>query len=619
MKGKEAYEKKIRDIVLNLPEKPGCYQYLDESGTVIYVGKAKNLKRRVSSYFIKEQQTDKTRVLVSKISDLKYVVVKTEWDALLLENNLIKRYKPRYNILLKDDKSYPSICITREEFPRVFKCRKIEKNGSEYFGPYSHVATLNGLMEIIYSAYSLRTCHLPLSEKGIEAGKYKECLNYHMKKCKAPCIGYQSRREYAEQVNEIREILRGKIGGLKAQMRAEMSELAKELKFEQAQEIKNRYDIISTFEERSRVVDMNLDNVDVYNIEKSEQTYFVNYMHVTSGCINQAFTFEYHDKMDENQSDVLLEGIVEMRKKYKSTAKEIIVPFKPDTDINGITCTVPQRGEKMKLLELSKLNVMQYKADRLKSADKLNPDQKYTRLLKQLKELLQMEKTPFRIECFDNSHIQGTDAVAACVVYENGRPSRKDYRLYNIKSGAGGDDYGSMYEVLSRRYKRCLKEEIPLPDLVIVDGGKGQMTIAREVSDELGINLNIAGLVKNNRHRTEGLLFGFPQMEVGVKPDSELFRLLEQMQEEVHRVAISFHRKKREKRQVSSELTEIPGIGPKSAEELLKKFKSVKGVSRGTVDEIAEIVGPAKAKIIVEYFKKENNNNEDCNTESNLG
>lgn len=619
MKGKEAYEKKIRDIVLNLPEKPGCYQYLDESGTVIYVGKAKNLKRRVSSYFIKEQQTDKTRVLVSKISDLKYVVVKTEWDALLLENNLIKRYKPRYNILLKDDKSYPSICITREEFPRVFKCRKIEKNGSEYFGPYSHVATLNGLMEIIYNAYSLRTCHLPLTEKGIKAGKYKECLNYHMKKCKAPCIGYQSRREYAEQVNEIREILRGKIGGLKAQMRAEMSELARELKFEQAQEIKNRYDIISTFEERSRVVDMNLDNVDVYNIEKSEQTYFVNYMHVTSGCINQAFTFEYHDKMDENQSDVLLEGIVEMRKKYKSTAKEIIVPFKPDTDINGITWTVPQRGEKMKLLELSKLNVMQYKADRLKSADKLNPDQKYTRLLKQLKELLQMEKTPFRIECFDNSHIQGTDAVAACVVYENGRPSRKDYRLYNIKSGAGGDDYGSMYEVLSRRYKRCLEEEIPLPDLVIVDGGKGQMTIAREVSDELGINLNIAGLVKNNRHRTEGLLFGFPQMEVGVKPNSELFRLLEQMQEEVHRVAISFHRKKREKRQVSSELTEIPGIGPKSAEELLKKFKSVKGVSRGTVDEIAEIVGPAKAKIIVEYFKKENNNNEDCNTESNLG
>lgn len=615
MKGKEAYEKRLKDIVLNLPEKPGCYQYLDESGTVIYVGKAKNLKRRVSSYFIKDQQTDKTKVLLSNVSDLRYVVVKTEWDALLLENNLIKRYKPKYNILLKDDKSYPSICITREEFPRVFKCRKVERNGSEYYGPYSHVATLNGLMEIIYSAYSLRTCSLPLSEKGISSGKYKECLNYHMKKCKAPCIGNQSKEEYNAQVNEIREILKGKIGGLKAEMRAEMAGFAKELKFEQAQEIKEKYDIISAFEEKSRVVDMNLDNVDVYNIEKSDHNYFINYMHVTAGCINQAFTFEYHDKMDENQSDILLEGIVEMRKKYKSTAKEIIVPFEPDTEFEGITWSVPQRGEKKKLLELSKLNVMQYKADRLKSADKLNPDQKYARLMNQLRELLQMEKTPFKIECFDNSHSQGTDAVAACVVYENGRPSRKDYRLYNIKSGVGGDDYGSMYEVLSRRYRRMIDEDSPLPDLVIVDGGKGQMTIAKEVSDELGINLNIAGLVKNNRHRTEGLLYGFPQMEVGVKPDSELFRLLEQMQEEVHRVAISFHRKKRGKRQISSALTEIPGIGEKSAEELLRKFKSVKGVSRGTIEELAAVVGPAKAKVIVEYFK--NTNNENGNTEGN--
>ena len=615
MKGKEAYEKRLKDIVLNLPEKPGCYQYLDESGTVIYVGKAKNLKRRVSSYFIKDQQTDKTKVLLSNVSDLRYVVVKTEWDALLLENNLIKRYKPKYNILLKDDKSYPSICITREEFPRVFKCRKVERNGSEYYGPYSHVATLNGLMEIIYSAYSLRTCSLPLSEKGISSGKYKECLNYHMKKCKAPCIGNQSKEEYNAQVNEIREILKGKIGGLKAEMRAEMAGFAKELKFEQAQEIKEKYDIISAFEEKSRVVDMNLDNVDVYNIEKSDHNYFINYMHVTAGCINQAFTFEYHDKMDENQSDILLEGIVEMRKKYKSTAKEIIVPFEPDTEFEGITWSVPQRGEKKKLLELSKLNVMQYKADRLKSADKLNPDQKYARLMNQLRELLQMEKTPFKIECFDNSHSQGTDAVAACVVYQNGRPSRKDYRLYNIKSGVGGDDYGSMYEVLSRRYRRMIDEDSPLPDLVIVDGGKGQMTIAKEVSDELGINLNIAGLVKNNRHRTEGLLYGFPQMEVGVKPDSELFRLLEQMQEEVHRVAISFHRKKRGKRQISSALTEIPGIGEKSAEELLRKFKSVKGVSRGTIEELTAVVGPAKAKVIVEYFK--NTNNENGNTEGN--
>ena len=604
MKGKEAYDKRLKLIVQNLPEKPGCYQYLDEQGTVIYVGKAKNLKRRVSSYFIKENQTDKTRMLVSKISDLKYIVVETEWDAFLLENNLIKRYKPRYNILLKDDKTYPSICITREEYPRVFKTRKIIRNGSEYYGPFSHTGTLNGLLQIVSQAYKVRTCHLPLSEDSIKAGKFKECLEYHIKNCPAPCMGHISRSEYNAQIAEIREILKGHSQELTRSMMQEMKKLSSEMRFEEAQEVKVRFDTIMEFREKSRVVDTGLDNVDVYNIDNDEDVVFVNYLHVAGGCINQAFTFEYKRKMDESLDEMLMLAIVEMRNRYHSTAREIIVPFLPEAEITGVTWTVPQKGEKKKLLELSALNVKQYRADRLKRSDKLNPEQKHVRLMKELGTLLGMEKTPLRIECFDNSHISGTDAVAACVVYENGKPSRKDYRLYNIKSGAGGDDYGSMYEVMMRRWMRAVEEGSAMPDLVIVDGGKGQMTIAKEVIDNLNISINIAGLVKNAHHKTSGLLYGFPQMEVGVKPDSELFRLLEQMQDEVHRVAISFHKKKRSKRQTHSELTDIKGIGENTATALIKKFKSVKRISEANLEELSNEIGKAKAETVYNWFHK---------------
>ena len=604
MKGKEAYEKRLKLIVQNLPEKPGCYQYLDELGTVIYVGKAKNLKRRVSSYFIKENQTDKTRMLVSKISDLKYIVVETEWDAFLLENNLVKRYKPRYNILLKDDKTYPSICITREEYPRVFKTRKIIRNGSEYYGPFSHSGTLNGLLQIVSQAYKIRTCRLPLSEDSIKTGKFKECLEYHIKNCPAPCMGHISRSEYNEQIAEIREILKGRSQELTRSMMQEMKHLASEMRFEEAQVVKERFDTIMEFREKSRVVDTGLDNVDVYSIDNDEDVVFVNYLHVAGGCINQAFTFEYKRKMDESLDEMLMLAIVEMRSRYHSTAREIIVPFLPEAEITGVTWTVPQKGEKKKLLELSALNVKQYRADRLKRSDKLNPEQKHVRLMKELGTLLGMEKTPLRIECFDNSHISGTDAVAACVVYENGKPSRKDYRLYNIKSGAGGDDYGSMYEVMMRRWMRAVEEGSAMPDLVIVDGGKGQMSIAKEVIDNLNISINIAGLVKNAHHKTSGLLYGFPQMEVGVKPDSELFRLLEQMQDEVHRVAISFHKKKRSKRQTHSELTDIKGIGENTATTLIKKFKSVKRISEANLEELSNEIGKAKAETVYNWFHK---------------
>ena len=604
MKGREAYEKHLKLIVQNLPEKPGCYQYLDEQGIVIYVGKAKNLKRRVSSYFIKENQTDKTRMLVSRISDLKYIVVETEWDAFLLENNLIKRYKPRYNILLKDDKTYPSICITKEEFPRVFKTRKIIRNGSEYYGPYSHVGTLNGLLQIISEAYRIRTCRLPLTADAIKAGKFRECLEYHIKKCPAPCLGRISKEDYNAQIAEIREILKGRSQELTRRMMQDMKSLASDMRFEEAQAIKVKYDTIMEFRERSRVVDTGLDNVDVYSIDQDEDVVFVNYLHVSGGCINQAFTFEYKRKMDETLEEMLMLAIVEMRGRYHSTAREIIVPFMPETEYNGVTWTVPQKGEKKKLLELSALNVKQYRADRLKRSDKLNPEQKHTRLMKELGNLLGMDKTPFRIECFDNSHISGTDAVAACVVYQNGKPCRKDYRLYNIKSGAGGDDYGSMYEVMMRRWMRALDEGNPMPDLVIVDGGKGQMSVAKEVVDNLQISINIAGLVKNDRHKTSGLLYGFPQLEVGVKPDSELFRLLEQMQEEVHRVAISFHKKKRSKRQTHSELTDIKGIGENTATALIKRFKSVKRIKEASLEELTSEIGKSKAETIYNWYHK---------------
>lgn len=608
MKEKETYEKRLKLIVQNLPERPGCYQYLDEQGVVIYVGKAKNLKRRVSSYFIKESQTRKTKILVSRIADIKYIVVETEWDAFLLENNLIKQHKPRYNILLKDDKTYPSICITDEEFPRVFKTRKIIRNGSEYYGPYSHMGTLNGMLEIVSHAYKIRTCRLPLTEINIKSGKFKECLQYHIKRCPAPCIGLITADEYNVQIREIREILKGNSKELTRNMLQKMKALSAEMRFEEAQALKLRYDTIMEFSEKSRVVDIGLDNVDVYSIDNDEDVIFVNYLHVSDGCINQAFTFEYKRKMDETLEEMLMMAVVEMRNRYHSTAREIIVPFMPETEFEGVTWTVPQRGEKKKLLDLSALNVKQYRADRLKRSDKLNPEQKQLRLMRSLGKTLGMEKTPLRIECFDISHISGTDAVAACVVYENGKPSRKDYRLYNIKSGAGGDDYGSMYEVLTRRWRRALEETGPLPDLVIVDGGKGQMSIAKEVAENLGIKINIAGLVKNSRHKTEGLLYGFPQSQVGIKPDGELFRLLEQMQEEVHRVAISFHKRKRSKRLTGSELTEINGIGEKTAELLIKRFKSVKRVAEANIEELTETVGKAKGKIIFDWFQNESSN-----------
>lgn len=599
----DIYDKKLKLIVQNLPEKPGCYQYLDEHGRVIYVGKAKNLKRRVASYFIKDTQTDKTRMLVSKINDLKYIVVKTEWDAFLLENNLIKRYKPKYNILLKDDKSYPSICITREDYPRVFKTRKVIKNGSEYYGPYSHIGTVNALMQIIAQVYKVRTCRLPLTEDRINSGKYKECLEYHIKKCMAPCTANQSKEAYNNQIKEIRQIVKGQSGTLTKDMMSEIKRLSAELKFEDAAVIKQKYDTIMEFREKSRVVDMGLNNVDVYNIDNDDDTVFINYMHVTDGCINQAFTFEYKRRMEEPLEELLLMAIVEMRGRYKSNSREIIVPFLPHTEIEGVGWTVPQKGEKRKLLELSGLNVKQYRADRLKQSDKLNPEQKHVRLMKELGNLLGLDKPPLRIECFDNSHISGTDAVAACVVYENGKPLKKEYRLYNIKSGAGGDDYGSMNEVLTRRWKRLLDESGKLPDLVIVDGGKGQMTVAKDVIDTLNISISIAGLVKNSKHKTEGLLYGFPQMQVGVKPDSELFRLLEQMQDEVHRVAITFHKKKRSERQTHSSLTDIKGIGPESATKLIKEFKSVKRLSMASLEELTSCVGKSRAEILFKWFK----------------
>ncbi len=612
MKETETYREKIRQIVLNLPETPGCYQYLDETGKVIYVGKAKNLKRRVSSYFNKEHESAKTRMLVSRIRDIKYVVVGTEWDALLLENNLIKKYKPRYNILLKDDKTYPSICITNEDFPRVFKTRKIINNGSEYYGPYSHVSTLNGLMELIHSLYRVRSCRLMLTEEQIKAGKFRDCLEYQIKNCNAPCIGNETKEEYKVQIDEIREILRGHSVGIEQNLKEKMKDLAACLKFEQAQIMKEKVTILSSFRQRSQVISDLSENIDIFSISQDEDgIVFVNYMHVTEGCINQAFTFEFKNKADDSIEDLFLTSIIQIRSRYGSNAREIIVPFMPGTQLNGINWCVPQRGERLKLLKLSELNVRQYRADRLKRNDKLNPEQKHVRILKELQKTLGMEQIPMRIECFDNSHIQGTDAVASCVVFEAGKPSRKDYRLYNIKSGAGGDDYASMNEVLERRYTRILKEEGKLPDLVIVDGGKGQMAIAYQVADSLNITLNIAGLVKNSRHKTEGLIYGKDMLVAGIKPDSELFRFLENMQEEVHRVAISFHRKKRSKRQTSSELTQIEGIGEKTAAELLKKFKSVKRIAEASGEELATVTGAAKAAKLFTYF---HNGNESSNT-----
>ena len=605
---KEENEKRLaylKGIVLNLPDSPGCYQYLNEEGKIIYVGKAKKLKRRVSSYFNKDQQSDKTRMLVSKIFDIKYVVVKTEQDALLLENNLIKRYKPRYNILLKDDKTYPSICVTNEYFPRVFKTRQIDRRGGTYYGPYSHYPTLQYLLEIIKKLYPLRSCNLALTPDNIARGKFQTCLEYHIKNCKAPCIGRQSRDEYMKNINEIKEILKGNTSEICRGMMSEMQSLATEMRFEEAQEIKKRFDILDNYRAKSEVVPFIYNNIDVFSIGVDGTTAFINYLHIASGSINQAFTFEYKKKLDETEEELLISGIIEMRERYKSTSKEIIVPFPIDLNLENVTVTIPQKGDKKKLLELSQMNVKQYRADRLKQAEKLNPEQKSVRLMKELQELLKLDKMPYQIECFDNSNISGTDAVAGCVVFKKAKPSKKDYRKYTIKTVEGPDDYASMKEVVRRRYSRIIDEQGTLPDLIITDGGKGQMECVREVvEDELGLSIPIAGLAKDDRHRTNELLFGFPQVVIGVKTDSELFRLLTQIQDEVHRYAITFHRDKRSKHQVESELDTIKGIGEKTKTALLKEFKSVKRIREATPEQLEAVVGKSKAKIIAENLRK---------------
>lgn len=598
---KKKIDEYLKGIVLNLPETPGCYQYLNDEGEIIYVGKAKNLKRRVYSYFSKEHQSRKTALLVSKIRDIKYVVVNTEEDALLLENNLIKRYKPRYNVLLKDDKTYPSICVTNEYFPRIFKTRKIIRNGSTYFGPYSHIPTLNSLLELIKNLYPLRTCHLPLSPENIRNGKFNVCLEYHIKNCKGPCIGLESHEEYMKYIQEAKEILKGNTAEIGRQMMREMQELASEMRFEEAQVIKQKYDLIENYRSKSEVVSQILHNIDVFSIEDDDQSAFINYLHVTNGCINQAFTFEYKKRMNESAVDLLALGITEMRERYHSLSKEIIIPFPINLEMENITFTIPQKGEKKKLLELSLMNVKQYKLDRLKQSEKLNPEQKSVRLMKEIQQALNLEKLPLQIECFDNSNISGSDAVAACVVFKKCKPSKQDYRKYHIRTVVGPDDYASMKEVVRRRYSRAIEEQTPLPDLIITDGGKGQMEVVREVvEDELHLQIPIAGLAKDDRHRTHELLYGFPPAVIGLKQDSPLFRLLTQIQDEVHRFAITFHRNERSKHQIASELDQIKGIGEKTKTELLKHFKSVKRIREASTEELEKIVGKSKARILQE-------------------
>ena len=595
----------LKGIVNNLPESPGIYQYLNAENTIIYVGKAKNLKRRVSSYFNREHPNGKTRILVTKIADIRYIVVNSEEDALLLENNLIKKYKPRYNVLLKDDKTYPSICVSNEYFPRVFKTRNIIRNGSTYYGPYSHIPSMNALLELIKKLYPLRTCRHPLTPENIRNGKFEVCLEYHIKNCKGPCIGKQTHEEYLRDITEIKQILKGDTQIVCDLLMDEMQALAMELRFEEAQKIKEKYDLIENYRSRSEVVNRIIHNVDVFTIEMDEQAAYINYLHITNGCINQAFTFEYKKRLNESKEELLQLGIIEMRERYQSKSREIIVPFEVDMELNNVIFTIPQRGEKKHLLDLSMLNVKQYKADRMKQADKLNPEQKKTRILKEIQEQLKLPKIPVHIECFDNSNIQGTDAVAACVVFKMGKPSKQEYRKFNIKTVEGPDDYASMKEVVRRRYTRAVNEQTPLPDLIITDGGKGQMEVVREViEDELHLNIPIAGLAKDNKHRTSELLYGFPPMTVGVKQGTPLFHLLENIQDEVHRFAISFHRDKRSKSQVASALDGIPGIGERRKTALLKAFKSVTRIKKASLEELAEIVGPSVAKNIKESLKE---------------
>ncbi len=594
----------IKGIVNNLPESPGIYQYLNAEGIIIYVGKAKNLKRRVSSYFNKEHEPGKTRVLVSKIVDIRYIVVKTEEDALLLENNLIKKYKPRYNVLLKDDKTYPSICVQNEYFPRVFKTRRIIRNGSAYYGPYSHLPSMYAVLALIKHLYPLRTCNLNLSPDNIRSGKFNVCLEYHIKNCAGPCIGKQSLEDYTKNISEIKEILNGNTKDIQSLLLTRMQELSNEMKFEEAQRLKEKFLLIENYRAKSEVVSNVLHNIDVFSIEEddSENSAFINYLHITNGAINQAFTFEYKKRLKESKEELLTLGIIEMRGRYKSLSHEIIIPFEIEMELKDVVFIIPQRGDKKKLLELSILNVKQYKADRLKQSEKLNPEQRSVRLLKEIQEELHLDRLPMQIECFDNSNIQGSDPVAACVVFKKAKPSKQDYRKYNIKTVIGPDDYASMKEVVKRRYQRIVEEGNPLPDLIITDGGKGQMSAVKEVIDELNLSIPIAGLAKDNKHRTSELLYGFPPKTIGLKQNSALFRLLVQIQDEVHRFAITFHRDKRSKHQIASELDEIKGIGAKTKNILLKEFKSLKRIKEADIEALSASIGEAKARLIKDYF-----------------
>lgn len=601
MRKDEALETYLKGIVNNLPDCPGCYQYLDDAGTIIYVGKAKNLKRRVSSYFQKDHLNLKTAHLVSCIRDIKYIIVNTEEDALLLENNLIKQWNPKYNILLKDGKTYPSIIVTNEYFPRIFQTRKINKKYGTYYGPYSHVPTLYLLLDLIKSLYPIRKCSEIITPDSIRNGKHRECLDYHIHNCMGPCIGRVDHEEYMKWIGEAKEILKGNTREIERKLKAEMMQLAEEMRFEEAEVLRKKFVLLENYRSKSEVVSSVLYNIDVYNIEVDEKVAYINFLHVVNGCITQAFTFELRKNMDESPEELLMLGIGEMRERYPSESKEIIIPFPVELELNNVTFTIPQKGDKRTLLDLSKLNVLQYKKDRVTQADKLNPDQKGVRLMKELQNLLGMEKMPTQIECFDNSNSQGTDAVAGCVVFKMGKPSKKDYRKYIIKTVEGPDDYASMQEVVRRRYSRMMNEETPLPDLIITDGGKGQMEVVRQVvEDELNLQIPIAGLAKDDKHRTHELLYGFPPQVVGMKTDSSLFHLLTHIQDEVHRFAITFHRDKRSKHQLASELDNIKGVGKKSIELLFKKFKSVKRIKEATEEDLAAIIGPSKARILKE-------------------
>lgn len=607
---KEENEKRLaylKNIVLSMPEKPGSYQYYDKDHVIIYVGKAKNLKRRVSSYFHKEVDRFKTKVLVSKIMDITYTVVNTEEDALLLENALIKKYNPRYNVLLKDGKTYPSICVTKEYFPRIFKTRQINKKYGTYFGPYSHISTMYALLELIGKVYKPRRCRLPLTREGIQQKKFKPCLEYHIHNCYGPCINKQSYEEYQENIRQAKEILKGNTRDIQQFIYEEMTKKASELKFEEAELLKERYLLLDSFVAKSEVVSHTIDDEDVFTIndDDDKKNAYINYIHVKNGTINQSFTFEYKRKLDESDEELLITAIPEIRERFQSTAKEILVPFEMQWKIKDAVFFVPQRGDKKHLLDLSEMNGKQYKFDRLKQAEKLNPEQKQTRLMKELQEKLKLPKLPYQIECFDNSNISGTDAVAACVVFKSMKPSKKDYRKYNIKTVVGPDDYASMQEVVRRRYKRMIEESQRLPDLIITDGGKGQMDVVREVVEgELNLQIPIAGLAKDERHRTNELLYGFPPQTIGIDVKSELFHVLTQIQDEVHRFAISFHRDKRSKHALHSELDDIKGIGPKTKEELLKNFKTVKKMKEAELAELIKIIGPVKGKIIYTHFQE---------------